>query len=187
MLVQEGLFYFFKKPLCSVIVHICNIYVNRKENIGIMKPMKVMLCHLTATICSSPKGLMFKSLMKKKIVSYNVKLFLQRDEYRKSLPCTRKCNVMESLNNVNVFMRLWTDMAFLVLVLALYMWISKCMWCVKEGFIFLIVQNKSGKDIWKWIVWILLFKREVVPVHDTWMKWKINEYNLKFKTTNVRK
>lgn len=175
-------------PLCSVIVHICNIYVNRKENIGIMKPIKVMLCHLTATICSSPKGLMFKSLMKKKIVSHiNVKLFLQRDENRKSLPCTRKCNVMENLTNVNVFMRLWTDMAFLVLVLVLYMWISKCMWCVKEGFIFLIVQNKSGKDIWKWIVWILHFKREVVPVHDTLMKWKINEYNLKFKTTNVWK
>lgn len=174
-------------PLCSVIVHICNIYVNRKENIGIMKPMKVMLCHLTATICSSPKDLMFKSLMKKKNVSYNVKLFLQRDENRKSLPCTRKCNVMENLTNVNVFMRLWTDMAFLVLVLVLYMCISKCMWCVKEGFIFLIVQNKSGKVIWKWIVWILHFKREVVPVHDTLMKWKINEYNLKFKTTNVRK
>lgn len=187
MLVQEGLFYFIfkKKPLCSLIVHICNIYVNRKENIGIMKPMKVMLCHLTATICSSPKDLMFKSLMKKKIVSYNVKLLLQRDENRKSLPCTRKCNVMENLTNVNVFMSLWTDMAFLVLVLVLYMCIS--MWCVKEGFIFLIVQNKSGKDIWKWIVWILHFKREVVPVHDTLMKWKINEYNLKFKTTNVRK
>lgn len=152
-----------------------------------MKPVKVMLCHLTATICSSPKDLMFKSLMKKKIVSYNVKLFLQRDENRKSLPCTRKCNVMENLTNVNVFMRLWTDMAFLVLVLVLYMWISKCMWCVKEGFILLIVQNKSGKETWKWIVWILHFKREVVPVHDTLMKWKINEYNLKFKTTNVRK
>lgn len=189
MLVQEGLFYFIfkKKPLCSVIVHICNIYVNRKENIGIMKPMKVMLCHLTATICSSPKDLMFKSLMKKKIVSHiNVKLFLQRDENRKSLPCTRKCNVMENLTNVNVFMTLWTDMAFLVLVLVLYMCISKCN-VVCEGFIFLIVQNKSGKEIWKWIVWILHFKREVVPVHDTWMKWKINEYNLKFKTTNVRK
>lgn len=120
-------------PLCSVIVHICNIYVNRKENIGIMKLIKVMLCHLTATICSSPKDLMFKSLMKKKIVSYiNVKLFLQRDENRKSLPCTRKCNVMENLTNVNVFMRLWTDMAFLVLVLVLYMCISKCMWCVKD-------------------------------------------------------
>lgn len=176
-----------KKLLCSVIVHICNIYVNRKENIGIMKPVKVMLCHLTATICSSPKGLMFKSLMKKKIVSHiNVKLFLQRDENRKSLPCTRKCNVMENLTNVNVFMRLWTDMAFLVLVLVLYMCISKCMWCVKD-FIFLIVQNKSGKVIWKWIVWSLHFKREVVPVHDTLMKWKINEYNLKFKATNVRK
>lgn len=95
-----------KKPLCSVIVHICNIYVIRKENIGIMKPMKAILCHLTATICSSPKDLMFKSLMKKKIVSYNVKLFLQRDENRKSLPRTRKCNVMENLTNVNVFMRL---------------------------------------------------------------------------------
>lgn len=189
MLVQEGLFYFIwkKKPLCSVIVHICNIYVNRKENIGIMKPVKVVICHLTATICSSPKDLMFKSLMKKKLSLNNVKLFLQRDEYRKSLPCTRKCNVMENLTNVNVFMRLWTDMAFLVLVLVLYMWISKCMWCVKEGFIFLIVQNKSGKVIWKWIVWILHFKREVVPVHDTLMKWKINEYNLKFKTINVRK
>lgn len=173
-------------PLCSVIVHICNIYVNRKENIGIMKPIKVMLCHLTATICSSPKDLMFKSLMKKKIVSYNVKLLLQRDENRKSLPCTRKCNVMENLTNVNVFMRLWTDMAFLVLVLVLYMCISKCN-VVCEGFIFLIVQNKSGKVIWKWIVWILHFKREVVPVHDTLMKWKINEYNLKFKATNVRK
>lgn len=188
MLVQEGLFYFIwkKKLLCSVIVHICNIYVNRKENIGIMKPVKVVLCHLAATICSSPKDLMFKSLMKKKIVSYNVKLLLQRDENRKSLPCTRKCNVMENLTNVNVFMRLWTDMAFLVLVLVLYMCISKCVWCVKD-FIFLIVQNKSGKVIWKWIVWILHFKREVVPVHDTLMKWKINEYNLKFKTTNVRK
>lgn len=138
-----------------------------------MKPIKVMLCHLTATLCSSPKDLMFKSFMKKKIVSYNVKLFLQRDENRKSLPCTRKCNVMENLTNVNVFMRLWTDMAFLVL----YMCISKCLWCVKD-FIFLIVQNKSGKVIWKWIVWILHFKREVVPVHDTWMKWKINEYNV---------
>lgn len=164
-------------PLCSVIVHICNIYVNRKENIGIMKPMKVILCHLTATICSSPKDLMFKSLMKKKIVSYNVKLFLQRDENRKSLPCTRKCNVMENLTNVNVFMRLWTDMAFLVLVLVLYI-VYKQMHVVCEGFIFLIVQNKSGKVIWKWIVWILHFKREVVPVHDTLMKWKINEYNV---------
>lgn len=151
-----------------------------------MKPMKVILCHLTATICSSPKDLMFKSLMKKKIVSYNVKLLLQRDEYRISLPCTRKCNVMENLTNVNVFMRLWTDMAFLVLVLVLYI-VYKQMHVVCEGFIFLIVQNKSGKDIWKWIVWILHFKREVVPVHDTLMKWKINEYNLKFKTTNVRK
>lgn len=188
MLVQEGLFYFIwkKKLLCSVIVHICNIYVNRKENIGIMKPIKVMLCHLTATICSSPKDLMFKSLMKKKLSLNNVKLFLQRDENRISLPCTRKCNVMENLTNVNVFMRLWTDMAFLVLVLVLYMCISKCN-VVCEGFIFLIVQNKSGKVIWKWIVWILHFKREVVPVHDTLMKWKINEYNLKFKTTNVRK
>lgn len=78
-------------PLCSVIVHICNIYVNRKENIGIMKPVKVVICHLTATICSSPKDLMFKSLLnEKKIVSYNVKLLLQRDENRKSLPCTKK-------------------------------------------------------------------------------------------------
>lgn len=128
-------------PLCSVIVHICNIYVNRKENIGIMKLIKVMLCHLTATICSSPKDLMFKSLMKKKIVSYiNVKLFLQRDENRKSLPCTRKCNVMENLTNVNVFMRLWTDMAFLVL----YMCISKCMWC--EGRIYIL---DSPKEEWE--------------------------------------
>lgn len=176
-------------PLWSVIVHICNIYVNRKENIGIMKPIKVMLCHLTATICSSPKDLMFKSLMKKKIVSYNVKLLLQRDENRISLPCTRKCNVM-LWRILPMWMFSWgyeLTWFFLVLVLVLYMCISKCMWCVKEGFIFLIVQNKSGKVIWKWIVWILHFKREVVPVHDTLMKWKINEYNLKFKATNVRK
>lgn len=151
-----------------------------------MKPIKVMLCHLTATICSSPKDLMFKSLMKKKLSLNNVKLFLQRDENRKSLPCTRKCNVMENLTNVNVFMRLWTDMAFLVLVLVLYI-VYKQMHVVCEGFIFLIVQNMSGKVIWKWIVWILHFKREVVPVHDTLRKWKINEYYLKFKATNVRK
>lgn len=123
-----------KKLLCSVIVHICNIYVNRKENIGIMKPVKVMLCHLTATICSSPKGLMFKSLMKKKIVSHiNVKLFLQRDENRKSLPCTRKCNVMENLTNVNVFMRLWTDMVFLG-VSPCVVHVYKQMHVVCEGF-----------------------------------------------------
>lgn len=146
-----------------------------------MKPMKVMLCHLSATICSSPKGLMFKSLMKKKLSLNNVKLFLQRDENRISLPCTRKCNVMENLTNVNVFMRLWTDMSPCVVH------VYKQMHVVCEGFIFLIVQNKSGKEIWKWIVWILHFKREVVPVHDTSMKWKINEYNLKFKATNVRK
>lgn len=189
MLVQEGLFYFIwkKKLLCSVIVHICNIYVNRKENIGIMKPMKVMLCHLTATLCSSPKDLMFKSLMEKKLsLVMSIKLLLQRDENRISLPCTRKCNVMENLTNVNVFMRLWTDMVFLG-VSPCVVHVYKQMRVVCEGFIFLIVQNKSGKVIWKWIVWILHFKREVVPVHDTLMKWKINEYNLKFKTTNVRK
>lgn len=128
-------------PLCSVIVHICNIYVIRKENIGIMKPVKVMLCHLTATICSSPKDLMFKSLMKKKLSLNNVKLFLQRDENRISLPCTRKCNVMESLTNVNVFMRLWTDMVFLVLVLVLYI-VYKQMHVVCEGRIYILDSPK---------------------------------------------
>lgn len=88
---------------------------------------------------------------------------------------------MESLTKVNVFIRLWTDMSPCVVH------VYKQMHVVCEGFIFLIVQNKSEKEIWKWIVWILHFKREVVPVHDTLMKWKINEYNLKFKTTNVRK
>lgn len=58
---------------------------------------------------------------------------------------------------------------------------------VREGFIFLIVQNKSGKVICKWIVWILHFKREVVPVHDTLMKWKINEYNLEIQNYKCQK
>lgn len=173
-------------PLWSVIVHICNIYVNREENIGIMKPMKIMLCHLTATICSSPKDLMFKSLMKKKLS------LIMSNYYSKEMkianPChvQKKCHVMENLTNVNVFMRVWTDMVFLG-VSPCVVHVYKQMHVVCEGFILLIVQNKSGKVIWKWIVWILHFKREVVPVHDTLMKWKINEYNLKFKTTNVRK
>lgn len=84
---------------------------------------------------------------------------------------------MENLTNVNVFMRWWTDMVFLG-VSPCVVHVYKQMRVVCEGFIFLIVQNKSGKEIWKWIVWILHFKREVVPVHDTLMKWKINEYNV---------
>lgn len=161
-----------------------------------MKPMKVMLCHLTATICSSPKDLMFKSLIKKKLS------LIMSNYYSKEMNIAYPCHVQENVMLWRILPMwmfswgyeltwlswcwLWTDMALLVLVLVLYMCISKCMWCVKD-LLFLIVQNKSGKEIWKWIVWILHFKREVVPVHDTWMKWKINEYNLKFKTTNVRK
>lgn len=81
-----------KKLLCSVIVHICNIYVNRKENIGIMKPMKVMLCHLTATICSSPKDLMFKSLMKKKNC-----LLIMSNYFSKEMKIANPCHVQENV------------------------------------------------------------------------------------------
>lgn len=165
-------------PLCSVIVHICNIYVNRKENIGIMKPMKVILCHLTATICSSPKDLMFKSLMKKKL-----SLILMSNYFSKEMKIANPCHVQENVmlwRILPMWMFSWgyeLTWFFLVLVLVLYI-VYKQMHVVCEGFIFLIVQNKSGKVIWKWIVWSLHFKREVVPVHDTLMKWKINEYNV---------
>lgn len=143
-----------------------------------MKPVKVILCHLTATICSSPKDLMFKSLMKKKLS------LIMSNYYSKEMKIANPCHVHENVmlwRILPMWMFSWgyeLTWFFLVLVPVLYMCISKCVWCVKEGFIFLIVQNKSGKVIWKWIVWILRFKREVVPVHDTWMKWKINEYTV---------
>lgn len=153
-----------------------------------MKPVKVMLCHLTATLCSSPKDLMFKSLMKKKKLS----LILMSNYYSKEMKIANPCHVQENVmlwRILPMWMFSWgyeLTWFFLVLVLVLYMWISKCVWCVKD-FIFLIVQNKSGKEIWKWIVWILHFKREVVPVHYTWMKWKINEYNLEIQNYKCQK
>lgn len=103
--------------------------------------------------------------------------------FSKEMKIANPCHVQENVmlwRILPMWMFSWgyeLTWLFLVLVLVLYMCISKCMWCVKN-FIFLIVQNKSGKVIWKWIVWILHFKREVVHVHDTLMKWKINEYNV---------
>lgn len=103
--------------------------------------------------------------------------------YSKEMKIANPCHVQENVmlwRTLPMWMFSWgyeLTWFFLVLVLVLYM-CNKQMRVVCEGFIFLIVQNKSGKEIWKWIVWILHFKREVVPVHDTWMKWKINEYNV---------
>lgn len=103
--------------------------------------------------------------------------------FSKEMKIANPCHVQENVmlwRILPMWMFSWGDELtwfFLVLVLVLYMCISKCN-VVCEGFIFLIVQNKSGKEIWKWIVWILHFKREVVPVHDTLMKWKINEYTV---------
>lgn len=132
VLVQVDLLYFKKKKkhLCSSILHICNIYVNRKENFGIMKPIE---SHALSSYCcygisSSPWHSMFKSLMwkKKSFLSPNCQI----TENCKSLPCTKEFNIMEKFTNENVFMRLWTDMAFLVLVLVLHKQMR--MWCVKD-------------------------------------------------------
>lgn len=131
-LCKRVYFIFKKKPLCSVIVHICNIYVNRKENIGIMKPVKVVLCHLTATICSSPKDLMFKSLMKKKLS------LIMSNYFSKEMKIANPCHVQENVmlwRILPMWMFSWgyeLTWLFLVLVLVLYMCISKCVWCVKD-------------------------------------------------------
>lgn len=58
-----------------------------------MRPVKVVICHLTATICSSPKDLMFKSLMKKKKLS----LILMSNYFSKEMKIANPCHVQENV------------------------------------------------------------------------------------------